>query len=74
MANKYLPLATQMASTYIMYDERNDAMNRNRIEHEVLVTYVMVSKAQWQRLVRAERRSRELDKIAAERLTASCEG
>ena len=67
----YTLLASQMASTYVMYDEQNDAMNRNRIEHEVLVTYAMVSKAQWQRLVRAERRSRELDKIAAERLMAS---
>lgn len=71
MQNNYTLLASQMASTYVMYDERNDAMNRNRIEHDVLVTYAMVSKAQWQRLVRAERRSRELDKIAAERLMAS---
>jgi len=57
----------------VMYDERNDAANRDRIEREVLITYAMVSKATWQRLVRAERKSRELDKIAAERLIASYE-
>lgn len=69
--SSYTLLATQMASTYVMYDERNDAMNRNRIEYDVLIKYAMVSKAQWQRLVRAERKSRELDKIAAERLMAN---
>ena len=68
---KYTALASQMASTYVMYDERNDTENRDRIEREVLEVYGMVSKAQWQRLVRAERKSRELDKIAAERLMAS---
>lgn len=71
MMPSYTLLAAQMASTYVMYDERNDVANRDRIEHEVLKTYGMVSKAQWQRLVRAERRSRELDRIAAERLIAS---
>ena len=70
MAN-YTLLASQMASAYVMYDERNDAINRDRIEREVLITYAMVSKSQWQRLVCAERKSRELDRIAAERLMAN---
>lgn len=63
-------LASQLAATYVMYDERSDAASRDRAKHDAVVKYALVSESQWKRLVAAERRARIADKKTAERIMA----
>lgn len=67
----YTLLASQMASTYVMYEEMGNDAERLKVEHEVLWVYGVVSISEWQLLLDDERRSRELDRIAVERLMES---
>lgn len=69
----YTELASNYACTYVMHEELGNAAEMQRIETAVLATYEMVDRDEWQRLLAEERRSRELDKEAVERLMASYE-
>ena len=63
-------LASQLAATYVMYDERNDSASRDRAKYDAVTKYALVSESQWKRLVAAECRARIADMKAAERIMA----
>lgn len=63
-------LVSQLAATYVMYEERHDSVMRDIAEYEAVVKYALVSESQWKRLVAAERRARIADRKAAERIMA----
>lgn len=71
--SSYTEVAANYACTYVMHEELGNAAEMQKLETAVLVTYEMVSRGEWQRLLAEERHSRELDKQAVERLMASYE-
>ena len=69
--SNYTETAAIYATTYVMHEEMGNDAERLKVEHDVLWAYGMVGPSEWQRLLEDERRSRELDRLAAERLMAS---
>ena len=67
---KNLSLASALAATYVMYSERGDSANALKSQH-ALIRYALVTPKKWASLVRAEERSRKMDRAAAERLILS---
>ncbi len=71
--SNYTELASIHACTYVMHEELGNAAEMQRIETAVLVTYEMVDRDEWQRLLAEEGHSRVRDREAVERLMASYE-
>lgn len=68
---KNLSLASALAATYVMYYERGDSSNALKAQHDALIRYALVSPKKWASLVKAEERSRKMDRAAAELLILS---
>ena len=64
-------LAASLAATYVMYHERGNAVMALQAQHDAVIRYALVSVKQWQRLVAAEQRASERDRIAIERKLSS---
>ena len=68
---KNLSLASALAATYVMYSERGDSANALKSQHDALIRYALVTPKKWASLVKAEERSRKMDRAAAELLILS---
>jgi hypothetical protein len=70
-SSKNLNLATSLAATYVMYWERGDSTRALQAQHDALIRYALVTPKKWASLVKAEERSRKMDRLLAQQLMAS---
>ena len=65
---KNLSLAAALAGTYVMYCECGDNTRALQAQYDAVVRYTLVTPKKWASLVKAEERSRKMDRAAAELL------